>query len=138
MDKQEIIQFLNTNPVVYLATAEDNQPHVRGMMLYRADDKGIIFHTGTGKDLSQQMLKNPKVELCCFNPQSKLQVRVSGVAELINDLELKKEIVNNRQFLKPWVDQYGYESLAVYRIKDCKATPWTFETNLAPKEYIKL
>ena len=46
MRKEEIIKFINENLVCTLATAESNQPHLRGMMAYKADKSGIIFHTG--------------------------------------------------------------------------------------------
>ncbi|MFB3895486.1 MAG: pyridoxamine 5'-phosphate oxidase family protein [bacterium] len=138
MTKQEIIEFINTNQVCNLATVEGNQPRVRGMMTYQADETGIIFHTGNKKDLYQQLLKNPLVELCYFNPKTNMQIRVTGKAMIIDDLKLKQEIVEARPFMKPWVDQFGYELLIVFKVVDCIAQIWTFETNLALKEYIKL
>ncbi|MHC4499555.1 MAG: pyridoxamine 5'-phosphate oxidase family protein, partial [Planctomycetota bacterium] len=51
MTKEEVFEFIKKNPVFALATAEDNKPHVRNMMLYRADDNGIIFNTGENKDV---------------------------------------------------------------------------------------
>ncbi len=132
--------FLNTNPVFHLATVEGDKPHVRGLLLYKADENGIIFHTGKMKDLHKQLTKNPNVEMG-FNTNSfenLIQIRVSGTVELVENLELKKEIVQKREFLKPWVDQMGYEFLAVYRMKKGVATIWTMKTNFAPKEFIEL
>ena len=140
MNKSEIFGFLNTNPAFHLANVEDNKPHVRGMLLYKADENGIIFHTGKMKDLHKQLTKNPHVELCFNNGnfENLIQIRVSGTVELVENLELKKEIVQKREFLKPWVDQMGYEFLAVYRMKKGVATIWTMKTNFAPKEFIEL
>jgi pyridoxamine 5'-phosphate oxidase len=138
MNKKDIIEFINSNQVCYLATIEDNQPRVRGMMAYKADETGILFHTGNKKDLYQQLLKNPKVELCFFNPKTNMQIRVSGKAVVIDDLKLKQEIVEARPFMKPWIEQFGYVLLVVFKVVDGVAQIWTFETNLAPKEYIKL
>jgi len=125
MNKDEILDFMNGNPVFYLATAEGNKPHVRGMLLYRADGKGILFHTGKMKDLHRQLTANPQVELCFTNGN-------------FEDLDLKKEIVQKREFLKPFVEQAGYEPLAVYRMEKGVATIWTMKTNLAPKEVVEL
>lgn len=138
MDKKEILEFLNANPVCFLATAEGSQPHVRGMLMYRADENGIIFSSGTMKDLYKQIKENPQVELCFFSQKDNTQIRVSGSAKLVDDLEFKKEIVNNRDFLKPWVEERGYEMLSVFRIENCQATVWTIEANFAPKSWIKL
>ncbi len=41
MEKQEILEFLKKNPVFFLATSEGDHPHVRAMMLYRADEEGV-------------------------------------------------------------------------------------------------
>ena len=140
MDKEQIFIFIQKNPMFHLATTEDDQPHVRGMMLYKADENGIIFHTGKMKDVHKQLASNPKVELCFNNYQDYIQIRVSGRVELVEDLKLKKEIVASpgREFLKPWIEQIGYEPFAVYRMNNSKAVVWTMETNFAPKSYIEL
>jgi pyridoxamine 5'-phosphate oxidase len=136
MTQQEILDFINKNQACTLATCEGNKPHVRGVLTYRADNNGILFHTGVTKDVFKQLQNNPKVELCFINDN--IQIRISGTAVLENDLKLKQEIVAKRPFLKPMVDQNGYESLAVFRVQKLVATVWTMATNLAPKQYIKL
>lgn len=140
MNRKEILEFLNANPVFHLATVEGNRPHVRGMLLYRADENGILFHTGKMKDIHRQITENPHVEMCFNNGnfEDLVQIRVSGTVELIEDIELKKEIVQKRDFLKPWVEQSGYEPFAVYRMKKGIATIWTMKTNFAPKEFVEL
>lgn len=140
MNKSEVFEFLNANPVFHLATIDGDKPRVRGMLLYRADENGIIFHTGKTKDLHKQLTDNNQVEMSFNNGgmENLMQVRVSGRAELVEDLELKKEIVQNRDFLQGFVKQYGYEPLAVYRVKSGVASVWTFKTNLEPKTYVEL
>jgi pyridoxamine 5'-phosphate oxidase len=140
MTKNEILDFLNANPVFHLATVEGNKPHVRGLLLYRADESGILFHTGKTKDLHRQLTANPNVEMCFNNGkfQDLIQIRVSGTVEPVEDLELKKEIVQKREFLKPWIERDGYGLLVVYRMKKGMATVWSMETNFAPKKFIEL
>ena len=139
MNKNEILSFLNANPVFHLATAEGNKPHVRGLLLYRADEKGIVFHTGKMKDLHKQLTANPNVEMSFNNGKfdDLIQIRVSGAVELVEDMELKKEIVQKREFLKPFVERDGYDSLAVYLLRNGRAAVWTMKTNLDPKEFIE-
>lgn len=138
MNKQEIFEFMKKCGICFLTTVEGDQPRVRGIMPYRIDENGVVFHTGKMKDLHRQLSANPKAELCFFDPQRNIQIRVTGTAEALDDLTLKKEIVQNRDFLKPWVEKSGYEPLSVFRIKNCVGTVWTFETNFAAKEYIRL
>ncbi len=136
--RAEILAFLNANPACHLATVDRNQPRVRGMLMYRADENGILFHTGTNKDLFRQLVANPHVEFCFNDFKTNQQVRVSGVAERVEDRKLKEEIVAHRDFMKPIVEEYGYEVIAVFRATKCRATLWTFATNFAPKTYIDL
>ncbi len=139
MTKDQVLKLINSNLSCHLATLdENNQPRVRGMLAYRADDEGIIFHTGSSKDLFKQVRDNPLVEACFYDRDSQTQVRVSGKASVVYDDDLKREIVTMRPFLKPWVEELGLDVIAVFRITECVASIWTFETNFAPKEYIKL
>ncbi|MFC1925424.1 pyridoxamine 5'-phosphate oxidase family protein [Chloroflexota bacterium] len=123
-----------------LATCVDNKPHVRGMWMYRADEKGIIFHTGTMRDLHKQLLANPNIELCFYNtdPENLMQVRVSGIAVQENDAELREEIIASRPFLEPIAAEHGRESIVVFRVKDMVASVWTMAKNLDPKEYVAI
>jgi len=57
MNKTQILEFTNTNPVCRLATVEGDQPRVRGMMMYKADDEGIIFHTGISRIYTNNCLR---------------------------------------------------------------------------------
>lgn len=136
MTREEIIRFINQNPVCHLATLENDCPRVRGMFMYRADDSGLLFHTGATKALAQQVQNGAPVEVCFNSPD--LQVRVAGVAEIVDDMELKKEIVSARPFMQPWIAQHGYGLLVVFRVRDCRAAAWTMATNFEPTTYQKL
>lgn len=136
MNRDEILAFLNANPSCHLATMEDDQPRVRGMFMYRADEKGIIFHTGDFKSLYAQVKGNKKVEICFSSPDK--QVRVEGVAKITDDTKLKQEVLEARPWLKPLMGQRGEDALIIFRITDCKATVWTMETTLEPKTFVSL
>lgn len=138
MNKQQILEFLNKVQTCHLATVENGEPRVRGMMMYRADETGILFHTGTGKDLYRQIREHPAVEICFNDMPAGLQVRVRGRAQAVEDQALKEEIVAHRDFMKPWVEKYGYDLLGVFRVTGCRAVVWTFATNFVPKEFVPL
>jgi pyridoxamine 5'-phosphate oxidase len=134
--KPEIIQFLNANPTCYLSTVEKDVPHVRALRMVRADEKGLIFQTVAGKDMLKQLQGNQNVEVCFFNPEKMLQVRVTGKAAFVDDVDLKKEILEQRPFLKALVEKKGFEAIPVFRLVGCVAHVWTMETNFLPKEYV--
>ena len=142
MNKKQILEAINKSPVFYLATVENDQPRVRGMLLYKADEEGIIFHTAKIKELFNQIIANNKVELC-FNYEN-TQIRISGKLELVDDNNLKDEILEHptRAFLKPWANSITkeefYDQLVVCKLKSGVATLWTMEKNLEPKEVVYL
>lgn len=138
MNKEELFALMNQNPVFHLATMDGDQPRVRGMLLFRADENGIVFHTGSMKDLYTQITANPKAELCFFSKG--VQVRVSGVLEKSEDPVLREEIFAHpsRGFLRIWKENGIDSKLQVYVLKNGSAVTWTMETNFAPKSPIAL
>lgn len=137
MNKEQILQFLNENNFFSLATCDGTIPHVRILMLHKADESGIYFMVGKFKDVYRQLSLNPFVELCFH--KDNFQVRISGkVEKLDKDLDLKKEIVEARPFMKPWIDQVGFKYMAVFRLTDGVATTWSLETEMQPKDSIIL
>ena len=93
MTKEELFKMMNEHPVMYVATNENGQPHVRAILMFKADADGIVFHTGVTKDLYRQLLADPRSEVC-FSC-GKYQVRVEGRFELVEEMALKEEIVNH-------------------------------------------
>ena len=137
MNKEEILKFLNDNPGFSLATCDGNIPHVRTLLLHKADETGIYFMVGKFKDVYRQLSVNPYVELCFHNEI--YQVRITGQIEnLDKDMELKKEILSVRPFMASWIEQVGFKYMAVFRLRYGKAFTWSLETELQPKKYLEL
>lgn len=138
MNKSEILEFLRANTTCYLATVDGDKPHVRAMGIFSADEDGIIFHTNIYKDLYKQLSANPNVEMCFFGKKGGTQIRVSGVAEPVEDRKLKDEIIAQRPFLKGDVEKEGYGALPVYRVAQAKAYVWSMAVGRDPKTYVDL
>jgi len=137
MKREEIFRFLNECPNFSLATCDGNLPHVRTLMLHKADQSGIYFMVGKFKDVYRQLSINSHVELCFHKGDD--QVRITGQVENIDkDLELKKEILAVRPFMAPWIEQFGFKYMAVFRIRCGTATFWSLESELKPKTFIQL
>ena len=142
MTKQEILAFITKNPVAYMATVEGKTPHVRAMGTYKANEKdGIIFSMQAVKDVYKQITKNPEAELCYF--ANGVQVRVAGkfdVWKTITDAQ-KAEMLNIRPFLKPQIDEHGWDYVKVMTLKGAKATVLDMSKPMvpgAPKEWVTL
>ena len=134
---QDCIDFANQNPVCYLATVDKDQPRVRGMLMWFADEKGFHFSTGTVKPLYKQLQKNAKVELCFYAPGAGpavgKQMRVRGQVEFLNERPLKERLLNDRPFLKAIVQGNPDDPLlSVFRVCTGEITFWTMADNLKP------
>jgi pyridoxamine 5'-phosphate oxidase len=116
---------------------EGDKPHVRAIGMVKANEDGIIIETATFKDVYKQMVANPNVELCFYNAKEGTQIRVSGAVEPVDDIELKKEIVVQRPFLKERIAKGGYEVMGVFRLKG-QAYVWSFQNVAEPKKYVQL
>ncbi|MBR1911509.1 MAG: pyridoxamine 5'-phosphate oxidase family protein [Treponema sp.] len=95
----EIYEFIKKCGTYYLATVDANgQPRVRPFGTINVFEGKLYIQTGKVKDVSKQIQKNPKVELCCFNGTQ--WCRVAG--ELVRDdrVEPKEAMLNAYPDLK--------------------------------------
>jgi len=139
MEFKDCIKFANENPVSYVATVESDQPRVRAFAMWYADETGFYFHTGAMKPVYKQLKQNPKVELCFYHPAENggVMMRVTGIVEFLNDVELRKKLIEERQFLKAWGFTPENDDLVIFRISKGEAYFWTMETNFDSKKAIK-
>ncbi len=138
MTLQDCIKFTNENPICYLATVEKDQPRVRALAFWFADESGFYFQTGAMKQFYHQLQENPKTEVCFFNSEQGMGImlRIAGEVEFLDDIKLKEKVIADRQFLKNFGMSADSPGLIIFRIAHGQAHFWTMETNLKPKEYI--
>ena len=80
---KEVFEFIKKCGTYYLATVEDGQPRNRPFGTVNVFEDKLYIQTGKKKDVSKQIQKNPKVELCCFDAQGGKWLRLAG--ELVRD-----------------------------------------------------
>ena len=73
--------FLKHVQVYYLATVDGDQPRVRPFGTILIYEGKLYIQTGRKKNVSKQIKKNPKVELCAFD--GKTWLRLTG--KLVDD-----------------------------------------------------
>jgi uncharacterized pyridoxamine 5'-phosphate oxidase family protein len=134
--------FANQNPACWLATSVDGQPHVRGMLMWFADETGFYFHTGTMKSLADQLQQNPRVEAAFHNPGKGpgdgRMMRVQGVIERVQNPDLEARLIQERAWLKDMVAAQAAGKLYVFRIVHGEIHDWTMATNLREREQVPL
>ena len=89
---QEVYDFLKKCGTYYLATVEGDQPRVRPFGTIDIFEDKLYIQTGKVKEVSKQIQKNPKVELCAF--ADGVWVRVAGKLVRDDRIEPKKHMLD--------------------------------------------
>ena len=131
----DVLLFANQNPSSWLATSENNQPHVRGMLMWYADETGFYYHTSDAKRLYRHIMSNPKVEVAFIrNPNDPINfetLHVTGIAEEVNDKELEERLFRERPWLWDNIKSSGFKSnCVIFRITKGSAYIWNMSWNI--------
>ncbi len=78
---QEVCEFLKKCGTYYLATMEGDQPRVRPFGTANIFEGRLYIQTGRSKAVAQELLENPKVELCAFDGEQWLRVAAKAVED---------------------------------------------------------
>lgn len=116
---QEVYEFLKTCKTYYLATCEGDQPRVRPFGTVDVFENRLYIQTGLSKAVAQQMLTNPKIEICGFQDGNWL--RVSAEAVLDSRREAKVHMLDQYPHLKARYDPDD-SNTAVFYLKNATAT----------------
>jgi len=142
MDFQDCVEFASKNRICHLATAEGEQPRVRPMELFFADNTGFYFETSSPKALYKQLQNNKKVELAFFAPGAIVNdrvLRVSGEVEFVDDIQLKARVLEERPYLKKTgIEGPEDPQLIVFRVYQGEAYIWTMPYSLRESEIEKI
>jgi len=98
----DILAFITQNPVCTLATAEGNQPHVRGFLSNIIGGK-LYFTSSTAKAVGRQLRANAKVELCCLSQDFSKMLRIRAVMKEADDRGIKQRLIATRDYLAHFI-----------------------------------
>ena len=139
MEFADCVQFANENKQCYLATADGDQPRVRVILMWFANQEGFYFCGLAPKNVWKQIASNPKVEICFYNHAAQIQdarvMRVTGTAEFLEDLDLKEKVLADRSFYKNFgTGQPDDPTYPVLRVAHGEIWFWTTEYILKEAE----
>ncbi len=78
---QEVYEFLKKCGTYYLGTMDGDQPRVRPFGTIDLFDGRLTIQTGKIKDVSRQMIRNPKIEICAFDGERWLRIAATAVED---------------------------------------------------------
>jgi general stress protein 26 len=99
-----------------LATVDDGQPRVRPVSPVRVDGFTIYVANLRSYHKTGEIAANPRVELCYLD-EGHNQVRITGVAEVLSDRPLLREIWDSNPLLRNYLGTIDNPELVIYRIK---------------------
>ena len=116
---ERVVKFLKNAVVYFLATEDGDQPRVRPFGTAHIFEGKLYIQTGKIKEVSKQILANPKVELCAFKDGEWL--RVAGTLVEDDRLEAKESMLAAYPSLKR---MYAADdgNTQVFYFKDATAT----------------
>jgi uncharacterized pyridoxamine 5'-phosphate oxidase family protein len=134
----ECVRFATEHPICCLATEDEVQPRVRTLLMWFADATGFYFMTMSPKGLSRQLHANPRVEVCFYNGAAELpearQMRVTGIAEFVDDVELTHKVTQERAALEGIIGRPLEPITEVFRVTSGEAFFWTLTDILREPE----
>jgi len=130
----EVIKFLNENPVQYFATVGlDGKPNVRPFQFMLERDGKLYFSTSNQKELYRQIEEYPYVEISTSSPKFEW-IRLSGKVVFSNDMDIKKAIIEHSGIVKSVYQTAENPVFEIFYLEDAKAVIANFAGN-PPKEY---
>ena len=129
----EVVKFLNENPVQYLATVgRDGKAKCRPFMFAGEKDGKLWFCTNNQKDVYKDMQANPNIEVSVSSP-AYAWIRLNGKAVFENNMPVKEMCIQN-PIVKGQYQTADNPIFEVFYLADAHAVIADFSGN-PPKEY---
>ena len=129
----EVVTFLQENPVQYLATVgRDGKPKCRPFMFCFEREGKLWFCTNNTKEVYKDLQENPYVEVSTSSP-AYAWIRLSGKAVFADDRAVKEGCMEN-PIVKGQYQSADNPIFVVFYLEGAKAVLVDFSGN-PPREY---
>lgn len=129
----DVIKFLNENPLIYLATEGlDGNAKVRPILYYFEENNKPYFCTSNKKPMYKELEKNPNCKITTATAEF-AWIRISGKVEFTSNLELKQKVIESNELVKTLYQSGDNPEFEVFTISG-DATIADFSGN-PPKNY---
>lgn len=99
----------------YLATMDGDQPRLRPVSPVKTDGFTVYIANLRLYGKTKEIEANPKVELCYLD-EGHNQVRITGVASVLQDREMLQQIWDENPLLRKYLGSIDNPDLIVYRV----------------------
>jgi general stress protein 26 len=123
----------------WLATVDGDQPRLRPVSPVRTDGFTVYVANLRGYHKTAEIEANPRVELGYLDDRHD-QVRITGVAEVVTDRGLLREIWDANPLLRQYLGSLDNPALIVYRIRPARVRymqEWALDYHEVPLEGVQ-
>ena len=119
---QPILDFLQVNPVQFLATVGlDGKPKVRPFQFMLEDGGRLWFCTGNKKDVYAELQQQPWLELSAFSPEN-VWLRLAAKVVFADDGAIKNRIVAQNELVRSIYKTGDNPGFAVFYLAEVLTT----------------
>lgn len=115
---EEVYEFLKKCGTYYLATADGDQPRVRAFGTVDLFDGKLHIQTGKVKEVSRQIMTNPRIEICAFDGTRWLRLTARALED--DRYEARKHMLDAYPSLQKMY-QPDDGNTQVFALEDCRA-----------------
>jgi uncharacterized pyridoxamine 5'-phosphate oxidase family protein len=116
---KEVLDFLTSNKVFFVATTENNIPHVRPFGFVMDCGGKLTFCTSNQKDVYKQLVTNPNVEISCVDAKNNT-LRICGKAVFATSEETQRKALEVMPALGG-LYSVGDEKFQIFYLDEAKA-----------------
>lgn len=108
-------KVLEVDRFPYLATMDGDQPRLRPVSPVKTDGFTVYIANLRLYGKTKEIEANPKVELCYLD-EGHNQVRITGVANVLEDREMLQQIWDENPLLRKYLGSIDNPDLIVYQV----------------------
>lgn len=121
---RRVYDFLKNAETYYLATIDEGTPRVRPFGTVNIFNDKLYIQTGKGKDVYNQILKNPRVEICAMLEGD--WIRVNAELVLDDNIEAQEDMLNNYPHLRALYTTGAEGNTACFYMRNAEAVIASF------------
>ena len=112
-NSEKVCKFIDEAKVYYLATIEEDKPHVRPLGSHKLINDKVYFFIGDFKNVYKQLLKNSNCELVATKTTGEW-MRISGKAIFEKDFAIADNMLNDNKKIKELYEKNGWKAMVFH------------------------
>src|SRR6267143_4098799 len=97
------------------ASVDRDQPRLRPVSPVKTEDFKVFVASMRSSGKTEELERNSKVELCYLS-EGHDQVRITGVAELVTDPEVRRQICDENPLLRAYLKSIDDPEFILYKV----------------------